>query len=586
MDRPDVARIPSSPGVYRFVDGNGRVLYVGKAVRLRDRIASYFASALHPPRTSRMVSAARNVVWTECQSEREALLLERELVFALQPPFNVLLRTGKGYPGLTLSSDAAPRLSVWYGTAPGRPKDSFGPYPSLSGKALLDAASSAFHVRTCTDKEFEEAKRHRRPCLLGETGQCLAPCLGGKPEADHAAAVAALRGFLSDRKRNTAGQLEERMHAAAASEQFETAGKLRDQAAALRLLSQEQDVIGLSRWDGVAVGITVGRDVVTVVAVDVHEGSMRGITQFATDRDPALDEDQTREAVLAQVRAGLPDGRRVICGTPADGLARAPRGKRETGLVAFAERQAAGDQTAFATHPWLAGAGRVEAVVLLGETLEMDSPPWRIECVDVSHTGGRQQVASIIAMEDGRFQPGQTRTVRTEAAGDDLKAVRLAVHRRASGDRLGLPRLPDLLVIDGAAGQVDAAVDALNGLVRDGETAPMVVGLAKRLEEIWIPGSGEPIILSRGSLALRLLQALRDEAHRTAIGRHRRDRDRQAAASPLDGVSGLGPARIEKLRSAFGTDDAIVTASMPHIQAVLGKHVGEKVWASIHRTSQ
>jgi excinuclease ABC subunit C len=574
MDRPDLASIPRTPGVYSFSDSSGQIVYVGKAKSLHDRLTSYFTGDDRPARTARMLSVATNLNWVTCQSEAEALLLEREMISASQPRFNVKLRHGSGYPGLALTRQEVPRLLAWRGDRPAR-MEVFGPFPGAGSRALVDAVTAAFGVRSCKDRQFAAAQASGRACLLGETGHCVAPCLGEERVQAHEKAVKDARRLLSGTSLAGIEALRDRMLAYAKAEDFEAAGATLNHIRTLESLPQAQIVNGVSDWDGAVTALARDGQAAALARVLVARGRVIGVRLYHCDDDPELSDGDLTEQLAGQAQVDGQDLEPPTRGRKADHYAL---------IAAFAQRQATEGLRQASARPWQHGIGRDEALGDLADAFELRRPPRRIEAIDVSHTGGRNPVASIVVMVDGVPLEREYRHVTVPDGGDDYQAVAHAVTVRMTGRRLGLPSLPDLLVIDGGAEQVAAAERALIAAQPGNPDLAGVelVGLAKRMEEAWRPGQEDPVILARSGGALRLLQLIRDEAHRTAIGRHRAKRDRAALKASLDDVPGLGPARRARLVAAFGTTDAVLAASSLELAAVLGPGVGPRTWLLLH----
>jgi len=631
--RPAPGSIPTGPGVYKFRDSHGRVIYVGKAKNLRSRLTSYFAdvASLHP-RTQQMVTTAAAVEWTVVTTEVEALQLEYNWIKEFDPRFNVRYRDDKSYPMLAVTlNEEYPRLHVYRGP---RRKGVryFGPYShAWAIRETLDLLTRVFPARTCSAGVFKRHNQIGRPCLLGYIDKCAAPCVGRVTAGEHREIVDDFCDFLSGRTGTMIADVERRMRDAADDLDFERAARLRDDSTALRRAMEKQTVVLGDGTDADVVAM-VGDELETSVQVfQVRDGRVRGqrgwvverpdddtlgaqveqfLTQFygaAADQDATVTTSANRESGESIPREvlvpELPDdavelaewlsmlrGSRVTLRVPQRG------DKRD--LLETVERNAA---ESLALHK-LRRAGdltsRSAALTQIQEDLGMDSAPLRIECVDISHVQGTDVVASLVVFEDGLPRKSDYRhyTIK-EAAGDgrsdDVASIAEVTRRRFLRHRAdaqqsepldpetGKPRRfaypPNLFVVDGGAPQTHAAAAVLDEL---GITDVTVVGLAKRMEEIWAPGDDEPIIMPRTSEGLFLLQRVRDEAHRFAIAFHRSKRSKRMTTSALDAVVGLGPTRRTALVTAFGSVANLRAATIDEIAAVPG--IGPTTAKTVH----
>ncbi|MCF2706253.1 excinuclease ABC subunit UvrC [Arcanobacterium haemolyticum] len=636
--RPAPGTIPAQPGVYRFRDDEGRVLYVGKAKSLRSRLANYFQDEYAlSPRIRQMVHTASRVEWVVVGSEVEALTLEYSWIKEFEPRFNVVFRDNKSYPYLAVSmNEQFPR--VWITRQQHRAGVRyFGPYTKVWAiRETLDELLTAFPMRSCTKGQFNQAQRAGRPCLLGYIGKCVAPCVGKVGADKHREIAQSIVDFMDGDSSKAISARRREMMAAAAAEEFERAARLRDQVAALEAASErnvvvfeenlDADIFGLEAdeleasvqvfyvrggrirgqrgWVSEEIGGLSSADIVGELLLQVYGDAqydavpvMRSDSRSVDDRKhtsvsaipaeiwvPALPEDAAHiESWLTERRGGRPVHLRV----PSRGKkAKLAQTVHENAVQALARHKLAraSDITV-----------RSQALEELRDGLDLDRAPLRIECYDISHTQGQQQVGSMVVFEDGLSKKADYRhyIVRGpdgHGVPDDTAAMDEVLRRRlgrlvagaasddaggaedearkeseqidGSGAQVGSPRKfaykPDLLVVDGGLPQVNAAqrvVDELGADVR-------VVGLAKRLEEVWIPGDEFPVIFPRTSPALRLLQQLRDESHRFAITFHRKKRSQNMTRSVLDGVPGLGPAKQKALLKHFGSVAKIRRASL------------------------
>jgi excinuclease ABC subunit C len=617
--RPAPGSIPVEPGVYRFRDSHGRVIYVGKAKSLRSRLTSYFADLanLHP-RTRQMVTTAAKVEWTVVNTEVEALQLEYNWIKEFDPRFNVRYRDDKSYPVLAVTlNEEYPRLFVYRGP---RRKGVryFGPYShAWAIRETLDLLTRVFPARTCSAGVFKRHNQIGRPCLLGYIDKCSAPCVGRVSAEEHREIVLNFCDFLSGKTDRFARELEHRMNAAAAELDFERAARLRDDIGALKRALEKQAVVLGDGTDADVVAFADDELEAAVQVFHVRGGRVRGqrgwivempgdpgdsakaqlveqfLTQFYGDQfelGSAADESTNpvpREVLvpclppnsdqLASWLSGL-RGSRVTLRVP-------QRGDKK----ALAETVHRNAQEALQQHK-LKRAGdftaRSAALQNIQESLGLAEAPLRIECVDISHVQGTDVVASLVVFEDGLPRKSDYRhfAIR-EAAGegrsDDVASIAEVTRRRflrhvhdhaveelspeGKSRRFAYP--PNLYVVDGGAPQVNAAQAVLDEL---GVDDVAVIGLAKRLEEVWVPLESDPVIFSRNSEGLYLLQRVRDEAHRFAISYHRSKRSKRMTASALDSVRGLGEARRKALVTHFGSLARLREASVEEITQVPG----------------
>ncbi|EJZ05376.1 excinuclease ABC subunit UvrC [Mycolicibacterium vaccae] len=622
--RPAPGSIPVEPGVYRFRDPHGRVIYVGKAKSLRSRLNSYFAdlSGL-APRTRQMVMTAASVEWTVVNTEVEALQLEYNWIKEFDPRFNIRYRDDKSYPVLAVTlNEEYPRLKVYRGP---RRKGVryFGPYShAWAIRETLDLLTRVFPARTCSNGVFKRHSQIDRPCLLGYIDKCSAPCVGRVSAEEHRRIVQDFCDFLAGKTDRLIREMEQQMNAAAEELDFERAARLRDNIGAMRRAMEKQTVVLGDGTDADVVAFADDELEAAVQVFHVRGGRVRGqrgwiieksgepgestleylveqfLTQFYGDQaelggasDAGGDEATTPvpKQVLVPV---LPDsadeletwlsqlrGSRVALRVPQRGdkraLAETVRRNAE-GALNQHKLKRAGDFTA-----------RSAALQSIQDALGLAEAPLRIECVDISHVQGTDVVASLVVFEDGLPRKSDYRhfAIR-EAAGDgrsdDVASIAEVTRRRfhrhlketpQPGDMMAEGRSrrfaypPNLFVVDGGAPQVNAAAAVLEEL---GITDVAVIGLAKRLEEVWVPSEPDPVIMPRNSDGLYLLQRVRDEAHRFAISYHRSKRSKRMTASALDSVRGLGEHRRKALVTHFGSLARIKQAGIDEITAVPG----------------
>ncbi|MCX2930268.1 excinuclease ABC subunit UvrC [Mycobacterium sp. CVI_P3] len=627
--RPAPGSIPVEPGVYRFRDPHGRVIYVGKAKSLRSRLTSYFQdiSALHP-RTRQMVTTAAKVEWTVVNTEVEALQLEYNWIKEFDPRFNVRYRDDKSYPVLAVTlNDEYPRLFVYRGP---RRKGVryFGPYShAWAIRETLDLLTRVFPARTCSAGVFKRHSQIERPCLLGYIDKCSAPCIGRVSADEHRRVVEDFCDFLSGKTDRFARELEQRMNAASAELDFERAARLRDDIAALKRALEKQAVVLGDGTDADVVAFADDELEAAVQVFHVRGGRVRGQRGWVVEKpgDPGdsgqaeLVEQFLTQFYGAEAELGGPPGaelsgaadestnpvpREVLVPhlpPDADELAEwlsSLRGSRVALRVpqrgdkkALAETVHRNAEEALQQHK-LKRAGdftaRSAALQNIQESLGLADAPLRIECVDISHVQGTDVVASLVVFEDGLPRKSDYRhfAIR-EAAGagrsDDVASIAEVTRRRftrhvheqqqsldeltAEGKSRKFAYPPNLYVVDGGAPQVNAAQAVLDDL---GVTDVAVIGLAKRLEEVWVPAEPDPLIFPRNSEGLYLLQRVRDEAHRFAITYHRSKRSKRMTASALDAVRGLGEVRRKALVTHFGSLARLREASVEEITAVPG----------------
>lgn len=604
--RPATGTIPAGPGVYRFRDSQGRVLYVGKAINLRSRLNSYFQdfSALHP-RTQKMLTSASSVDWLTVGNEVEALVLEYSWIKEYTPRFNVRFRDDKTYPYLSVTvNEEYPRVAV-VREAKRKGTRYFGPYTQVWAiKATLDELIRVFPVRSCRNGVFNQAKRSGRACLLGYIDKCSAPCVGRISVDDYNELVNQLMRFLSGQTREFVDHIGAQMTQAAASEDFEAAAKWRDRLLALEKVIERNSVVFEDSTDADLLAFTFDELHVGVQMIHVRVGRITGERFFVVERTEELDEPGYIERILTRVYSDIAtDGvpkEVLLSHLPANQLALAQWLKEERGSRVDLRAPRRGDKRALMatatdncqralTKSRLEKSAditvRTQALNDLQDVLELPHPPLRIECIDISTLAGTETVGSLVVFEDGLPKKSDYRQfiIKGERK-DDLASVYEVVSRRfkdrSHSEDSRFAYRPSLLVIDGAAGQVKAAASAL----RDCGVSVPVVGLAKRLEEVWVANQPDPVIFPRNSHALHLLQRVRDEAHRAAIAHHRKRRNSTSLRSQLDEISGVGPVMIKALLSAFGSVSNVRDATPAELSDVPGVGVkkAQVIWNSLH----
>jgi len=591
--RPAAGTIPTRPGVYRFRDEHGRVVYVGKAKNLRSRLSSYFQdiTALHE-RTRRMVTTAASVEWTVVGTEVEALTLEYTWIKEFDPRFNVKFRDDKSYPYLVITmGEKVPRVHI---TRRPRAKGdrTFGPYPQVGAiRETLDLMLRVFSIRSCTPGVYRRAERSGRPCLLGFIGKCAAPCVGDISVEDHRELAGQFADFMAGNTATYTRRIEQQMREAAAAMDYETAASLRDDLQTLTKVMEKNSVVLSDATDADLIGLAQDELEASVQVFHVRGGRIRGQRGWTAEIldvsgpgeliERALTTLYTEGAapkeILVPVQPSSREQVLELIGRPVD-LRIPQRGEKKDLLATVTENA----QEALRLHR-LKRTGdltaRTKALEDLGEALELAEPPLRIEAFDISHSHGTNVVGSQVVFEDGLPKKSEYRrySVSGQAARDDTASMHDVISRRlkhhldppeqSEEDKRRFAYPPSLILVDGGAPQVAAAQRAFDDL---GITDIALAGIAKRLEEIWLPGDDHPVILPRTSEALFLVQRLRDEAHRFALSYHRSKRGRAMQASALDGIAGLGPARRRALLDRFVTVSAIREASEEELQEVEG----------------
>jgi excinuclease ABC subunit C len=604
--RPRTRDIPDSPGVYRFRDEAGRVIYVGKAKNLRSRLTSYFQdpAALHR-RTAQMVSTAASVDWTIVSTEVEALALEYTWIKEFEPRFNVRYRDDKSYPYLAVTmGEEFPRIMVMRG-AKRRGTRYFGPYGhAWAIRETVDLLLRVFPVRTCSAGVFRRAQLAQRTCLLGDIDKCSAPCVGWISPADHRRLAEDFCTVMAGAVSPFITRLETQMREAAEALDFERAAKLRDDLTALRLATEKNAIVLADGTNADLFGL-VGDELEAAVQVFyVRDGRIRGERGWVVEKVEELDDPALVERLLQQVYgAGESDavpaevlvpvlptnhgdlvawlselrGSRVSIRVPKRGpkaeLAETVQANAGQALALHRTRRA-GDLTT-----------RSQALRELQDALELAEPPLRIECYDISTTMGTFQVGSMVVFEDGLARKSEYRSFNIRGADvrDDASAIAEVLRRRFAPGRVaqeGFAYEPSLIIVDGGQVQVNAAAAVLADVGED----VALIGLAERFEEVWLPHTSSPVILERGSQGLYLLQRVRDEAHRFAITKHRARRGRAMTASILDEIPGLGPVRQKKLMRVFKSVARLRAATESEIAAVpgFGPVLASSVWQALH----
>ncbi len=596
-----IAKMPESPGVYQMLDSSDEVLYVGKARNLRARLRSYLGKNL-APKTARLMSQVDSVRITVAESDSAALLLEDATIKRLKPKYNILLRDDKSYPYLHVSThEDCPRLSIFRGQPKGKGKF-FGPF--ANAKAVRDAyhfIQKTFQLRQCTLSEF----RHRsRPCIQHQISCCTAPCVAVVSAAKYAEQVNDALLFLSGENEKVIQLLEERMVKASAEEAFEQAAFLRDQIAMLRhvthgadpaLLDKTVDVIGYA-----------GKGSPAIVVLSLQKGHLRGTSHYL----PQVMLDDNKETILfqflQQYYLSSIRGDRIANAIwlpfsldGLDTLALALKERWSQKLVfsdskrgyrkKWHELASTNAEQALATRSLRSRQIR-DQLTALARMLELEELPIRIECIDISHTQGEKTVGSVVVFQDDSMDTSQYRTYHVSSnvtAGDDYAAIKEVVSRRIESLKKREQSWPDVMIIDGGKGQLNQAIACFDGE----ESAPVLMGISKGpsrkvgQERLWVAGREDPIVIPRDHPARFLLETIRDEAHRTAIGAHRKKRGKTRKRSIIESIPGIGPKKQQAIYQRFGGLTELKAATVEQIAEVKGmglKHA-KTVFEFLHR---
>ena len=589
-----VATLPQRPGVYRMYAADGELIYVGKAARLRDRVGSYFSGAPRAAKVAALVARIARIEVTVVNTESEALLLESNLIKAHRPRYNIILRDDKSFPYILCpAGHDYPRL-VFYRGPRQRGSRQFGPFPSASAvKEVLQHLQKVFRIRNCRDSFFANRSR---PCLQYQIGRCSAPCVGLIDRETYARDVEGAIGVLEGRNLEVVAELQRRMQAAAASLQFEHAARLRDQLRELQEIRAQQIANAQRPTDTDVVAIAGEPGQYAICVLPVRDGQNLGTASYfpgSALSEPAetlagfLMLYYSREAPPPEVLINmeLPD-REALMEALASSLGRplqlrVPQRGLGVKWIELAQDNANNALRMRRAQAELAAAG----MQILARVLHLPAPPERIECFDVSHTAGEGTVASCVVFgpEGARKRDYRRYNIEGVTAGDDYAAMHQALRRHAARIASGERPRPDLLLIDGGPGQVDAA---LRALAEAGVEGLAVVGVAKGAdrrpgqERLHWPGDPTPIVLEPDSAALHFIQRVRDEAHRFAITGHRRRRARRYRESILETVPGLGPARRRAILTHFGGLQGVMRAGVADLEKVAG--VGASMARSIY----
>ena len=605
------SNLPTDPGVYRFFDKDEKVIYVGKAKNIKNRLNSYFGSNLQI-KTRRMVNTAVRVDWTIVNSEVEALQLEFTWIKQYNPDFNVQFKDDKSYPYLAIDLKSEfPRLFISRSKKiPG--VKYFGPYShAWALRSTFETLIKIYPVRTCSESNFKSAVRSKRQCLLGDIGRCAAPCVKWVSSDEHKKLANDLVLFLEKSPQEISTRIEDQMKIAAAAEEYEKAAKLRDQLDAINKAFESTDRFLNENIDADVLAI---HEEITHAALSqfiIVAGRITGSRSWVVDRANLLEDEGIISAMIGKIYGeNKPPAEILVDLLPEDSsvieqwlttqrgrsvsLSQPVRGEKLE-LVQMVKRNANQTLIQYLSKRANDAAVSGSALAEIAEQLELAELPLRIECFDISNIQGTSMVASMVVFEDGQPKKSDYRrfSISDEAGFDDTRAMAHVITRRfkryldekdidvaeATAQGADRPRFaypPQLVVVDGGKPQVNAAAKALLEL---GITDVALCGLAKRLEEVWLPNNSEPIIFPRHSEALYLLQKVRDEAHRFAINFHRSKRSKMMLESLLDEVTGLGEVRRKSLLTHFGSVTALKKATLLELAAVPG--IGAKMAKTI-----
>jgi excinuclease ABC subunit C len=605
------SNLPSDPGVYRFFDKDEKVIYVGKAKNIKKRLNTYFGNNLQI-KTRRMVNTAVRVDWTLVKTEVEALQLEFTWIKQYNPDFNVQFKDDKSYPHLAIDLKSEfPRLFISRSKkVPG--VRYFGPYShAWALRSTFETLIKIYPVRTCSESNFASAVRSKRQCLLGDIGKCAAPCVNWVTQEEHKKLANDLVNFLEKSPEEISVRIEKEMQEASQAQEYEKAGKLRDQLEAINKAYESTDRFLNENIDADVLAIHEEITHASLSQFNIVAGRITGSRSWVIDRANLLEDESIISAMLGKIYAeSKPPPEVLVDQLPQDSdllqqwlteqrgksvsLIQPARGEK-LDLVQTVKRNANQALIQYLSKRANDAAVSGSALAEIAEQLELAELPLRIECFDISNIQGTSMVASMVVFEDGQPKKSDYRrfSIDDDAGFDDTRAMHHVITRRFKryldekdidvaeatahgGSRPKFAYPPQLVVVDGGKPQVNAAAKALREL---GITDIALCGLAKRLEEVWLPNNSEPIIFPRHSEALYLLQKVRDEAHRFAINFHRSKRSKVMLESLLDQISGLGEVRRKSLLAHFGSVTALKSATLSELSAVPG--IGEKMAKTI-----
>jgi len=612
--------LPTDPGVYRFFDKDDKVIYVGKAKNLKNRINSYFGSNLLI-KTRRMVKTAVRVDWTIVNSELEALQLEFTWIKQFNPDFNVQFKDDKSYPYLAIDFAADfPRLFISRSKKQKGVKY-FGPYShAWALRSTFETLTKIYPIRTCSESNFKTAIRNKRQCLLGDIGKCSAPCVEWITKDDHRKLAQDLSSFLEKSPADISRRIEQEMQDAAELEEFEKAARLRDQLDAVNKAFESTDRFLNENINADVLAVYEDITHAALSQFNIQSGRITGSRSWIVDRANLLEDEEIITAMIGKIYSdSSPPSELILDQLPKDlssieawlsqkagrsVLISMPKKGEKLEIVQLVKRNANQALIQYLSKRANDSAVSGGALTEIAEQLELAELPLRIECFDISNIQGTSMVASMVVFEDGQPKKSDYRrfSINDDSGFDDTRAMNHVITRRfkryleekdidivesnaqgAARPKFAYP--PQLVVVDGGKPQVNAAAKALRDL---GITDIALCGLAKRLEEVWLPYNSEPIIFPRHSEALYLLQKVRDEAHRFAINFHRSKRSKLMLESLLDQIEGLGESRRKALLEKFGSVSALKVAGIDEISAVpgIGPKIAKTIFENINTQAQ
>ena len=612
--------LPTDPGVYRFFDKDDKVIYVGKAKNLKKRINSYFGSNLLI-KTRRMVKTAVRVDWTIVNSELEALQLEFTWIKQFNPDFNVQFKDDKSYPYLAIDLAADfPRLFISRSKKQKGVKY-FGPYShAWALRSTFETLTKIYPIRTCSESNFKTAIRNKRQCLLGDIGKCSAPCVEWITKDDHRKLAQDLSSFLEKSPADISRRIEQEMQDAAELEEFEKAARLRDQLDAVNKAFESTDRFLNENINADVLAVYEDITHAALSQFNIQSGRITGSRSWIVDRANLLEDEEIITAMIGKIYSdSSPPSELILDQLPKDlssieawlsqkagrsVLISMPKKGEKLEIVQLVKRNANQALIQYLSKRANDSAVSGGALTEIAEQLELAELPLRIECFDISNIQGTSMVASMVVFEDGQPKKSDYRrfSINDDSGFDDTRAMNHVITRRfkryleekdidivesnaqgAARPKFAYP--PQLVVVDGGKPQVNAAAKALRDL---GITDIALCGLAKRLEEVWLPYNSEPIIFPRHSEALYLLQKVRDEAHRFAINFHRSKRSKLMLESLLDQIEGLGESRRKALLEKFGSVSALKVAGIDEISAVpgIGPKIAKTIFENINTQAQ
>ncbi|MBY6212356.1 excinuclease ABC subunit UvrC [Microbulbifer agarilyticus] len=595
-----LSTVTRKPGVYQMFDAGGKVLYVGKAKNLRNRLASYFRATGLTAKTMALVEKIADIEVTVTRSETEALVLEQSLIKSQRPPYNVMLKDDKGYPYIFLSSkDTFPRIAFHRGSK--RKKgDYFGPFPNASSvRDSLNFLQKTFRIRSCEDSVFANRSR---PCLQYQIERCTAPCVDFITPEDYQADVRHAQMFLAGKSDSIIRELADAMEKASAGLEFEKAARLRDQIVALRRLQSDQ-VAESAGGDVDVLGAATSGGLCCVHVLFIRQGRILGSRSYYPSEKLGLEPSELLSAFIPQFYLGgnreIP--RQILMSEPLeDGDVLSSALSDQSGKDVQLVHRLRGNRASWVEMAQQAASQNLQSRTAsqqklqdrfenLQSILQLNELPERLECFDISHSSGEATVASCVVFDTGGPVKSDYRRFNIEGitAGDDYAAMGQALQRRYARLSKGEGRFPNILLVDGGKGQVRQAIDTLNEL---GVLGVQIIGVAKGttrkagFETLHVVAQNRELVLESDSPALHLIQQVRDEAHRFAITGHRQRRDKKRRESPLEGIPGVGPARRRALLHHFGGLQEVMRASVNQIASVEGvsRKLAQEIYSSLH----